>query len=187
MRSSARNYILGLKKRAEIIGSSGVMKIPWIWIRSRSDPTGPSHGSLFTQTADLPPSFRTAHSSFTPSFDAALPSSHSGTKHRMLPCPLPAPHAPTLFLNVLSILMLRFPCTSALPASPPSVHCLNPYHSWNPSLRNALSRVFSSCTSGLVFYQYIFLLIAYTIYICPALYTVLLLYHPFSCNIKPRV
>ena len=45
MRSSARDCILGLKTRAEIIGSSGAMKILWIWTRSRSDPTGPSPGS----------------------------------------------------------------------------------------------------------------------------------------------
>ena len=141
MRSSARNYILGLKKRAEIIGSSGAMKIPWIWIRSRSDPTDPSRGSPLhsdRRSLSLLP-----HRAFV--FYSVIQCRFSvialwnGTPNASPPT---SSALCTLFPNALSTLVLRFPCTSALPASPPSVHCLNPCCSWIPLLWNALSRVF---------------------------------------------
>jgi len=155
MRSSARNYILGLKKRAEIIGSSGVMKIPSIWIRSRSDPTGPSPGSLFTQTVDQRHTkcfhARFQRLKYPPSFPMFYPSSCFAFRAHPLCLP---PHLLSIVKTPVALRSLHF--------------------------RTRSHASFSSCTSSLAFCQHLFLLITYAVDIHPTHYTILILHHPFN-------
>ena len=175
MRLSARNYILGLKKRAEIIGSSGVMKIPWVAI----PPVLLLVLSSLRPSISLLPSAPRIHLSPRRSMPLCCHHTrerHTKCFHARFQRLKYLPSFPMLYLSSCFAFRVHLLCL------PPHLLSIvrTPVALRSLCFETRSHTFFSSCTSSLVFYQYIFLLITYAVDIRPTHYTILILYYPFD-------